>query len=55
MELLWSRYFFVSSPVLPMRFEQWLEFHRKQKPLLMKDVRTVHGSVDLIFPAADSG
>ncbi len=28
-----------SSPVLPMRFEQWLEFHRKQKPLLMADVR----------------
>ena len=28
-----------SSPVLPMRFEQWLEFHRKQKPQLMKDVR----------------
>ena len=28
------------SPVLPMRFEQWLAFHRKQKPQLMKDVRT---------------
>jgi cytochrome c peroxidase len=28
-----------SSPVLPMRFEQWVEFHRKQKPQLMKDVR----------------
>ncbi len=28
-----------SSPVLPMRFEQWLEFHRKQKPTLMADVR----------------
>lgn len=27
------------SPVLPMRFEQWLEFHRKQKPALMQDVR----------------
>ena len=27
-----------SSPVLPMRFEQWLEFHRKQKPGLMADV-----------------
>lgn len=27
------------SPVLPMRFEQWLEFHRKQKPKLMQDVR----------------
>ena len=26
------------SPVLPMRFEQWLEFHRKQKPQLMADV-----------------
>lgn len=29
-----------SSPVLPMRFEQWLDFHRKQKPQLMKDVRS---------------
>ncbi len=29
-----------SSPILPMRFEQWLEFHRKQKPSLMKDVRS---------------
>ncbi len=27
------------SPMLPMRFEQWLEFHRKQKPALMRDVR----------------
>ncbi len=27
------------SPVLPMRFEQWLAFHRKQKPKLMADVR----------------
>ncbi len=27
------------SPVLPMRFEQWVEFHRKQKPKLMQDVR----------------
>ena len=27
------------SPVLPMRFEQWLAFHRKQKPKLMRDVR----------------
>jgi len=27
------------SPVLPMRFEQWLSFHEKQKPGLMKDVR----------------
>jgi len=27
------------SPLLPMRFEQWLEFHRKQKPKLMEDVR----------------
>jgi cytochrome c peroxidase len=24
---------------MPMRFEQWLEFHRKQKPALMRDVR----------------
>lgn len=23
-----------------MRFEQWLDFHRKQKPQLMKDVRS---------------
>ncbi len=28
-----------TSPVLPMRFGQWLEFHRKQKPKLMEDVR----------------
>lgn len=28
-----------SSPVLPMRFEQWLAYHRKQKPKLMSDVR----------------
>lgn len=28
-----------TSPVLPMRFEQWKEFHRKQKPQLMSDVR----------------
>ena len=28
-----------NSPILPMRFEQWLEFHRKQKPQLMADVR----------------
>jgi cytochrome c peroxidase len=28
-----------ASPVLPMRFEQWLAFHRKQKPSLMADVR----------------
>lgn len=27
-----------TSPVLPMRFEQWLDFHRKQKPSLMSDV-----------------
>lgn len=27
------------SPVMPMRFEQWLNFHRKQKPKLMRDVR----------------
>lgn len=27
-----------AAPILPMRFEQWLEFHRKQKPQLMKDV-----------------
>jgi cytochrome c peroxidase len=26
------------SPVLPMRFEQWLSFHRRQKPQLMADV-----------------
>ena len=27
------------SPILPMRFDQWLDFHQKQKPKLMKDVR----------------
>ena len=27
------------SPILPMRFDQWLDFHRKQKPQLMSDVR----------------
>ena len=27
------------SPILPMRFEQWLELHRKQKPQLMQEVR----------------
>ncbi len=27
------------SPVLPMRFEQWLSFHERQKPNLMRDVR----------------
>ncbi len=27
------------SPNLPMRFEQWLDFHAKQKPDLMADVR----------------
>ena len=29
-----------SSPILPMRWDQWLNFHRKQKPLLMNDVRS---------------
>ncbi|HRX78991.1 MAG TPA: hypothetical protein P5307_08005, partial [Pirellulaceae bacterium] len=28
-----------SSPIMPMRFEQWLSFHRKQKPGLMRDVK----------------
>ena len=28
-----------ASPILPMRFDQWLAFHRKQKPKLMEDVR----------------
>ena len=27
------------SPKLPMRFDQWLEFHRKQKPKLMNDIK----------------
>lgn len=27
-----------SSPLIPMRFDQWLAFHRKQKPQLMHDV-----------------
>ena len=31
------------SPVLPMRFDQWLSFHAKQKPELMKDVRAYMG------------
>lgn len=32
------------SPVLPMRFSQWLEFHRRQKPRLMRDVRSYMAS-----------
>lgn len=28
-----------TSPMLPMRWDQWLDFHRKQKPKLMADVR----------------
>lgn len=28
-----------TSPVLPMRFEQWLDFHAKQRPELMADVQ----------------
>lgn len=32
------------SPVMPMRFEQWLEFHRKQKPQLMRDVHAYMNS-----------
>ncbi|MCA9077559.1 MAG: cytochrome B6 [Planctomycetaceae bacterium] len=32
------------SPILPMRFEQWLEFHRKQKPDLMSDVEAYMAS-----------
>lgn len=28
-----------ASPELPMRFEQWLDFHKKQKPKLMADVK----------------
>lgn len=28
-----------ASPILPMRFDQWLAFHRRQKPNLMNDVR----------------
>lgn len=28
-----------TSPILPMRWDQWLDFHRKQKPKLMADVR----------------
>ena len=32
-----------TSPALPMRFEQWLEFHRKQKPALMQDVKSYMG------------
>lgn len=33
-----------SSPIMPMRFEQWLEFHRKQKPKLMADVKAYMNS-----------
>jgi cytochrome c peroxidase len=32
------------SPVLPMRFDQWLNFHKKQKPELMADVRSYMNS-----------
>ncbi len=28
------------SPMLPMRFEQWVLFHQKQKPGLMRDIKT---------------
>jgi len=28
-----------ASPTLPMRFQQWLAYHERQKPKLMKDVR----------------
>jgi len=28
------------TPVLPMRFEQWLAYHERQKPKLMRDVYT---------------
>ena len=33
-----------ASPVLPMRWEQWLAFHEKQKPSLMADVRSYMNS-----------
>lgn len=33
-----------ASPVLPMRWEQWLEFHQKQKPGLVADVRSYMNS-----------
>ena len=33
-----------SSPVLPMRFDQWVSYHRKQKPGLMRDVRAYMNS-----------
>ena len=29
-----------TSPILPMHFDKWLSFHRKQKPSLMHDVKT---------------
>jgi cytochrome c peroxidase len=32
------------SPELPMKFEQWIEFHRKQKPELMEDVHAYMSS-----------
>lgn len=43
-----------SSPMLPMRFEQWLSFHRTQKPQLMKDVRAyMSGRFDFSGEAID--
>ena len=33
-----------SSPVLPMRFDQWLSYHRSQKPKLMRDVQSYMNS-----------
>jgi len=33
-----------SSPIMPMRFDQWLSFHRAQKPQLMEDVNAYMNS-----------
>ena len=33
-----------SSPALPMRWDQWLSFHERQKPKLMRDVRAYMNS-----------
>ena len=32
-----------ASPILPMRWDQWVDFHRKQKPKLMSDVQHYMG------------
>jgi cytochrome c peroxidase len=44
-----------SSPILPMRFEQWVAFHRRQKPQLMDEVRAYMASRFEISPRAIPG